>query len=72
VPEQFPVGYRSNDTVPARLPVPAGAEMVAESFGTHRWAVVSDDGTDVTATFSAASVQLALCVTALVFGELPL
>ena len=46
--------------------------MVAESFGTHLWAVVSDEGTLVTSTSSLASVQSALCVMPLVFGRLPL
>ena len=57
--------------MPARLP-PAGALTVTESFGTHFWALVRDDATLVTLTSSAVSVQAALCVTAFVFGELPL
>ena len=60
-----------NDTVPTRAP-PAVAETVTESLGTQVWALVSDDGTLVTDTSSAVSVQRALCVTPLVFGKLSL
>jgi hypothetical protein len=71
VPAHVLLLYRSNDTVPARLP-PAAALMVAESFGTQRCAVLIDEGTVVTVTSSAVSVQAALWVMPLVFGELPL
>ena len=57
--------------MPARVP-PAGALTVAESFGTQLWAVEIDEATVVTVTSSFVSVQAALWVVALVFGELPL
>ncbi len=68
---QSPLAYSVNVTVPARLP-PAGAETVAESFGTQFCALVSDDGTVFTVTSSLVSVHAALCVVPLVFGRLPL
>ena len=51
------LGYRSKDTVPARFPLPAGAETVTESFGTQRCALVSDEATVVTITSSSVSVH---------------
>ena len=60
-----------NEKVPARLP-PAGAETVAESLGTQRCAVVSDDATVLTMTSSLSSVHVALCVVPFVFGRFPL
>ena len=46
----------SNGTVPARLPLPAGAET-SPSPGTHVWAVVIDEATVLTVTSSLVSVQ---------------
>ena len=57
--------------MPARAP-PAGALIVAESFGTQAWAVVIDELTLLTVTSSLVSVQAALWVTPLVFGGFPL
>jgi hypothetical protein len=63
--------YSSNDTVPAMFP-PADALTVAESRGTHVCAVVIDDGTELTTTFSLVSLQVVLWSVELLFGRLPL
>ena len=60
-----------NVTVPARSP-PAGALIVAESFGTQLLGGRHRRGDRVTVTSSLVSVHAALWVTPLVFGELPL
>jgi hypothetical protein len=41
VPLQSLDAWRAEDTLRAIVPLPAGAEMVAESFGTDAWAVVT-------------------------------
>ena len=43
--------------------------MVAESFGTQLWAVLSDEGTVLTTTSSFSSSQSALCVLPTLFAS---
>ena len=59
-PEQLLPRKRSNVTVPARLPLPAGAVTVTESFGTQVCALVSDAATVETTTSSPVSSHAVL------------
>jgi hypothetical protein len=61
VPEQLLLSYTSNATLPVTLP-PAGALIVAESFGMNDCADVIDEARVVTITSSLASVQFPLNV----------
>ncbi len=59
------------ETLPVIVP-PADALTVAESRGIHVWAVVIDEGTELTTTSSSVSSQAVLWVVALLLGESPL
>ena len=76
-PEHVAFSNIWNVTLPFKSPLPAGALIVAESFGMNDCALVSEDGTDVTMTFSLVFVQVGtplasmLSLAPRVFGESP-